>query len=142
MQRRRVDLPLPDNPIKTKISFSRTSNETSFTAITCPVCSMISCLVAPSSSMSQATFGLSPNIFHTFWHEIAISFFSDISHLLARFYALTAFLYLFLSSESITFASFNGCCHRRRKKDFVKKRRKKFPAPKKSFFFRNLAFDR
>ena len=74
MQRTNVDLPLPDRPITTNISSSLISKDTSFTAITCPVCSSISCLVEPLPELAIILSGSVPKTFQTFWHEILILF--------------------------------------------------------------------
>jgi len=59
-----VDLPEPDRPISTKISPSRTSNDTSCRPTTCPVRLNTSSFVAPAAIMSSACYGLLPNTLH------------------------------------------------------------------------------
>ena len=54
MQRRRVDFPLPDNPIITKISPSFIDRLAFFTATVHPVAFKISCLLLCSSSIFRA----------------------------------------------------------------------------------------
>jgi hypothetical protein len=73
MQRTSVDLPLPERPITTKISFGCTSNETSLTAATWPVCSRTSCFEAPFFTKSITLFGSGPKIFQTFRQDIPVA---------------------------------------------------------------------
>ncbi len=59
-QRMRLDLPLPDRPMTTRISPSWTSKLTSATPTACPVFSKMACLVSPWRNNAWACSGESP----------------------------------------------------------------------------------
>jgi hypothetical protein len=64
IRRIRVDLPEPESPMRTNISPSWTSNDTSCTPTIWPVRAKISSFVDPAASMSSACLGLVPNTLH------------------------------------------------------------------------------
>src|SRR5680860_362562 len=60
-QRTRVDLPLPDRPMTTKVSPRSMSSETSCSPTVWPVCSRISSLVLSFCSSGRMVSGSGPN---------------------------------------------------------------------------------